>query len=152
MPNTIRLKRGTTTPTSLVVGEPAWDSTNGNLFVGGDSAIVHVNRRWNSDIHGEIESPVNMNISLGARLPFSASSIKLSAILGGGTCSVRLRRNSTSLGTAATSITSSSVTTVDYTSVAVVSGDRLWLDVTNSSNCTNLRFSVAFDVPSVVPG
>lgn len=35
MPNTIRLRRGTTTPTagSFVDGEPAWDSTNSKLYV-----------------------------------------------------------------------------------------------------------------------
>ena len=35
MPNTIRLRRGTTTPvaTSFVDGEPAWDSNNSRLFI-----------------------------------------------------------------------------------------------------------------------
>jgi hypothetical protein len=35
MPNTIRLRRGSGVPTagSFVEGEPAWDSTNGNLYI-----------------------------------------------------------------------------------------------------------------------
>lgn len=35
MPNTIRLRRGSGAPTagSFVEGEPAWDSTNGNLYI-----------------------------------------------------------------------------------------------------------------------
>ena len=142
----ILLKRGTTTPTSLSVGEAAWDSTNKALFVGVTGGVAMVNRRYNADLHGEIESPVNMNVALMTYVPYSATTIRLSAILGGGTCSVRLRRNSTSLGSAVTNITSSAVTSVDYTSVGVIGGDRLWLDITAASNCTNLRFSVLWDL------
>lgn len=58
MPTQIQFKRGTTTPTGLTVGEPAFDTVTNRLFIGNTAAV-----RW---IGGEITGGVDMGAGSAA--------------------------------------------------------------------------------------
>lgn len=58
MPTQIQIKRGTTTPSGLTVGEPAFDTATSRLFVGNTAAV-----RW---IGGEITGGVDMGAGSAA--------------------------------------------------------------------------------------
>ena len=58
MPTQIQFKRGTTTPTGLTVGEPAFDTATNRLFIGNTAAV-----RW---IGGEITGGVDMGAGSAA--------------------------------------------------------------------------------------
>ncbi|MGA0186430.1 MAG: hypothetical protein ACO3LA_07985, partial [Ilumatobacteraceae bacterium] len=93
------------------------------------------------------DTVLDQSICLATYLDGSADVVSIAARTQSGTCSVRLRRNSTALGSAASSVSSSARTIVDYDPASLVGGDELWLDITASSNVVGFRFSVWFDSP-----
>lgn len=144
----IQVKRGTGTPSSLAAGELALDTSSGKLWIGNGTGIVTVGSSRLGAINGDLDTVLDQSICLATYLDGSASDVSLAARTQSGTCLVRLRRNSTSLGSGTTSVGSSARAVVDYSSASLIAGDELWLDITSTTNVVGFRFSVWFDAPT----
>ena len=147
---TIRIKRGSGTPSSLAAGELALDTATNAVWVGNGTGIVTVGSSRLGAIAGDLDTVLDQSICLATYLDGSASDVSLAARTQSGTCLVRLRRNSTSLGNGTTSVAANSRAVVDYSSASLIAGDELWLDITSTSNVVGFRFSVWFDAPTQV--
>lgn len=144
----IRIRRGTTAPVSLLYGELGWDAAASRLYIGNSAGVPElVNRQRIAAIHGDLDTVMDQSISLATYIDGPANYISLAARTQSGTCLVRLRRNTTSLGTSTTSVGPSARAVIDYWDGSLIKGDELWLDITSTTNVVGFRFSVWFDSP-----
>jgi hypothetical protein len=136
MPNTIRLRRGSTTPSagSFAEGEPAWDSTNSKLYVkNAAAAMVQMGTHAGRSI--TIASPATDDTFTVFRTMVDIKITEIVGLVSGGSVAYELRyaTDRTAAGTliasgTVTNTTTGASQTVSVSSVA--SGNYVWVKLT----------------------
>lgn len=89
---------------------------------------------------GLIELPQATTYTICLNFPFAGTLNQVDYILGAGTCSVQLKKNTTNVG--ANGAVTTTLTTVSLSNTAIAAGDKVYLVVTSPSAAANLSYTV----------
>ena len=146
---TIRIKRGSGTPSSLATGELAFDETWGVLRIGAviDEAMTTYSINRQSPLHGYWETPADKAYPICLKMDRAESQLRLYAKVESGTCNVRLMQGAfTLLGSSELAVSNSAVATQLTTGLTLTSGTQLSLVVSGSSSPVGLAWSLHFGI------
>lgn len=146
---TIRIKRGSGTPSSLETGELAFDETWGVLRIGTvvDEVMTTYSINRQSPLHGYWETPNDKAYPICLKMDRYETQLRLYAKLESGTCNVRLMQAPfTLLGSSELAVSNSAVATQLTTGLTLTSGTQLSLVVSGSSSPVGLAWSLHFGI------
>lgn len=102
---------------------------------------------WVDGIGGLFSFPDNLTYKIWLNSPFSGTITSTTTICASGSCTATFKINSTSLGGAANSVSTSEQTVSRSSSNTFAAGDDINITISSNSSCEYMSFMIAFTRP-----